>query len=216
MIIVYFNQKFDAIIRDITISANRSKYVYFTVPFTESSFSVVVPVKDDDRKNAWILVKPLKSNLWVTIGAFFVFIGKFIILNGGYLAQTQLLVAQLSDYLLPEFFQMHNPRCHFIIIFIQLISIISVYHYVIGIRGEDNNTSAVKVDVGIILDLETDVGKVMHISILLALEDYYPNASRGAIRIVPHIKDSKKEDFEATSAGQFHDLLLLNYVGVNS
>ncbi|WMV34955.1 hypothetical protein MTR67_028340 [Solanum verrucosum] len=118
----------------------------------------------------------------------------------GYLAQAQLLVAQLSDYLLPELFQMHNPRCHFLILFIQLISIISFYHYVIPIRGEDNNTSAVKVDVGIILDLETDVGKVMHISVLLALEDYHANASRGAIRIVPHIKDSKKDDVEATSA----------------
>ncbi|KAG5601884.1 hypothetical protein H5410_033254 [Solanum commersonii] len=97
-------------------------------------------------------------------------------------------------------FQMHNPRCHFLILCIQLISIISFYHYVIPIRGEDNNTSAVKVDVGIILDLETDVGKVMHISILLALEDYHANASHGATRIVPHIKDSTKDDVEATSA----------------
>jgi len=125
----------------------------------------------------------------------------------GYLAQAQLLVAHLSDYLLPEFFQMHNPRCHFLILFIQLISIISFYHYVVRIRGEDNNTSAVKVDVGIILDLETDVGKVMHISILLALEDYHANASRGAIRIVPHIKDSKKDDVEATSAGKFSSMI---------
>ncbi|KAH0749364.1 hypothetical protein KY290_028596 [Solanum tuberosum] len=70
-----FSKKFDAIIGDITISANRSKYVDFTLPFTESGFSAVVPVKDDDRKNAWIFMKPLKSELWVTTGAFFVFIG---------------------------------------------------------------------------------------------------------------------------------------------
>ncbi|MCD7465567.1 hypothetical protein HAX54_001568 [Datura stramonium] len=68
------------------------------------------------------------------------------------------------------------------------------------IRGEDNNTSAAKVDVGIILDLETDVGKVMHISILLALADHHDNASHSAIRIVPHLKDSKKDDVEAASA----------------
>ncbi|KAH0750942.1 hypothetical protein KY290_030174 [Solanum tuberosum] len=55
-------------------------------------------------------------------------------------------------------------------------------------------------DVGIILDLETEVGKVMHISILLALADYHANTSRGAIRIVPHIRDSKKDDVEAASA----------------
>ncbi|KAH0662654.1 hypothetical protein KY284_027585 [Solanum tuberosum] len=95
---------------------------------------------------------------------------------------------------------MHNPRCRFLIIFIQLVSIISFCHYVIGIRGEDNNTSAVKVDVGIILDLETEVGKVMHISILLALVDYHANTNRGAIRIVPHIRDSKKDNVEAASA----------------
>ncbi|KAK4375345.1 hypothetical protein RND71_006022 [Anisodus tanguticus] len=73
-------------------------------------------------------------------------------------------------------------------------------HYTRQIRGEDNNASAVKVDVGIILDLETDVGKVMKISILLALADYHANASPSAIRIVPHFRDSKKDDVEAASA----------------
>ncbi|KAF3664566.1 putative U-box domain-containing protein 51-like [Capsicum annuum] len=96
---------------------------------------------------------------------------------------------------------MHHPRCQFLIVFIQLVSIISFCHYARRIRGEDNNnTSAIKVDVGVILDLETDVGKVMHISILQALADYHANASRGAITIVPHIRDSKKDDVEAASA----------------
>lgn len=115
-----------------------------------------------------------------------------------------VVILHKHNCLLPEFFQMHNPRCHFLILFIQLISIISFCHYV---RGGDNNTSAVKVDVGIILDLERDVGKVMHISILLALEDYHANTSRGDIRIVPHIKDSKKNDVEATSAGKFSSMI---------
>lgn len=94
---------------------------------------------------------------------------------------------------------MQNPRCSFLILFIQLVSIISFCSYARQIRGEDNKTSAIEVDVGIILDLETEVGKVMHISILLALADYH---SRGAIRIVPHIRDSKKDDVEAASAGE--------------
>ncbi|KAH0659058.1 hypothetical protein KY285_029278 [Solanum tuberosum] len=68
------------------------------------------------------------------------------------------------------------------------------------IRGEDNNTSAVKVDVGIILDMETDVAKVMHTCILLAIEDYHAAASRTAPRIVPHLRDSEKDDVEAASA----------------
>ncbi|XP_059299526.1 glutamate receptor 2.8-like isoform X2 [Lycium ferocissimum] len=94
---------------------------------------------------------------------------------------------------------MQNPRCHFLILFIQLVSIISFCHYVMLIRGEDE-TSPAKVDVGIILDLETVVAKVIHISILLALSDYHAAASRSTIRIVPHLRDSKKDDVEAASA----------------
>ncbi|KAM3375169.1 glutamate receptor 2.9 [Capsicum galapagoense] len=95
---------------------------------------------------------------------------------------------------------MRSPRCHFVILFIQFVSIISFYHCVMPIRGEDNKTSVVKVDVGIILDLETDVAKVMHTCILLALEDYRASANRSAIRIVPHLRNSKKDDVEAASA----------------
>ncbi|KAK4719096.1 hypothetical protein R3W88_017434 [Solanum pinnatisectum] len=95
---------------------------------------------------------------------------------------------------------MKSSKCHFLILFIQFVSIISFYHSMMPIKGEDNKTSVAKVDVGIILDLETDVGKVMHISILLALDDYHATASRSAIRIVPHFRDSKKDDVEAASA----------------
>ncbi|MCD7470995.1 hypothetical protein HAX54_011252 [Datura stramonium] len=70
-----FFQEYDAVVGDVTISASRSKYVDFTLPFSESGISAVVPVKDDKRKNAWIFLKPLKSELWITTGAFFVFIG---------------------------------------------------------------------------------------------------------------------------------------------
>lgn len=98
---------------------------------------------------------------------------------------------------------MKNPRRHFLILFIQLVSIISFCHYVMPIRGENNNTSAVKVDLGIILDMETDVGKVMHTCILLAIEDYHAAASHTATRIVPHLRDSEKDDVEEASAGIF-------------
>ncbi|KAH0666405.1 hypothetical protein KY285_027611 [Solanum tuberosum] len=94
---------------------------------------------------------------------------------------------------------MQNQRYYCLILFIQLVSIISFCHYVIPIRGEDE-TSVVKLDVGIVLDMETVVAKVMHISILLALEDYHAAASPRAIRIVPHLRDSKKDDVEAASA----------------
>ncbi|MCD7470992.1 hypothetical protein HAX54_011249 [Datura stramonium] len=96
---------------------------------------------------------------------------------------------------------MQNPRYFYLVLFIQLVSIISFCDYVIPIRAKDE-TSVVKVDVGIILDMETVVAKVMHISILLALADYHAAAaaSHRAIRIVSHFRDSKKDDVEAASA----------------
>ncbi|XP_016474840.2 glutamate receptor 2.8-like [Nicotiana tabacum] len=94
---------------------------------------------------------------------------------------------------------MQNQRCHFLILFIQFVSIISFCYHIMPIRGQDETNVIKKVDVGIILDLETNVAKVMHTCILLALEDYHA-ANRSAIRIVPHFRDSKKDDVEAASA----------------
>ncbi|KAI3455710.1 hypothetical protein Pfo_012373 [Paulownia fortunei] len=70
-----FLEKYDAVVGDVTIVANRSKFVDFTFPYTESGVSTIVPIKDDERKNAWIFMKPLTMGLWLTIGAFFVFTG---------------------------------------------------------------------------------------------------------------------------------------------
>ena len=56
------------------IIANRSLYVDFTLPYTESGVAMVVPYKDNKTKNAWVFLKPLTWNLWLTTGCFFVFI----------------------------------------------------------------------------------------------------------------------------------------------
>ncbi|GFP92594.1 glutamate receptor 2.8 [Phtheirospermum japonicum] len=50
----YNDLNFDAVVGDVTIIANRSQYVDFTLPFTESGVSMVVPIKYDKRKNAWV------------------------------------------------------------------------------------------------------------------------------------------------------------------
>ncbi|XP_062157786.1 glutamate receptor 2.7-like [Alnus glutinosa] len=68
-------KNFDAVVGDITIIANRSKFVDFTLPYTESGVSMVVPVKDNRSKNAWVFLKPLTWDLWMTSGCFFIFIG---------------------------------------------------------------------------------------------------------------------------------------------
>ncbi|XP_026458983.1 glutamate receptor 2.9-like [Papaver somniferum] len=68
-------QKFDAAVGDITITAKRSKFVDFTLPYNEGGVSMIVLAKQDLSKNAWIFLKPLEWKLWVTTGAFFLIIG---------------------------------------------------------------------------------------------------------------------------------------------
>ncbi|KAL2236873.1 glutamate receptor 2.3-like [Sesamum indicum] len=69
---------FDAVVGDVTIRANRSQYVDFTLPYTETGVSMVAKVMDNERKNAWIFLKPLTWQLWLTSFCSFVFIGFLI------------------------------------------------------------------------------------------------------------------------------------------
>ncbi|KAL6985115.1 hypothetical protein U1Q18_018492 [Sarracenia purpurea var. burkii] len=69
------NGKFDAVVGDVTVIANRSNYMDFTLPYTESGVSMVVPITDNRRKNAWVFLKPLTWDLWLTSFFSFVFIG---------------------------------------------------------------------------------------------------------------------------------------------
>ncbi|KAL5559597.1 hypothetical protein UlMin_035808 [Ulmus minor] len=70
-----YNGTFDAVVGDTTIRANRSRFVDFTLPFTDSGVVMVVPIKDNKSKNAWVFLKPLTWDLWLTSSLFFVFIG---------------------------------------------------------------------------------------------------------------------------------------------
>ncbi|KAK8697287.1 hypothetical protein V6N13_113439 [Hibiscus sabdariffa] len=71
---VYYGN-YDAVVEDTTIVANMSIYVDFTLPYTESGVSMLVPIRESRKKNAWVFLRPLTSNLWITSGCFFVFIG---------------------------------------------------------------------------------------------------------------------------------------------
>jgi len=71
-------QKYDAVVGDTTIVSNRSLYVDFTLPYTESGVLMVVLVKVDVSKNLWIFLKPLSSTLWLTTGVAFIFTGLVI------------------------------------------------------------------------------------------------------------------------------------------
>ncbi|KAM5585569.1 glutamate receptor 2.8 [Rosa sericea] len=67
--------KFDAVVGDATIRANRTLYVDFAMPYTESGVVMVVPIIDSRTKNAWVFLQPLTWDLWMTILCFFIFIG---------------------------------------------------------------------------------------------------------------------------------------------
>ncbi|XP_024022693.1 glutamate receptor 2.8 [Morus notabilis] len=75
MISEVFYGNYDAVVADATIRGNRSLYVDFTLPYTESGVVMVVPLKENDRKSAWVFLEPLTWDLWVTSTCFFVFIG---------------------------------------------------------------------------------------------------------------------------------------------
>ncbi|GJN33927.1 hypothetical protein PR202_gb22558 [Eleusine coracana subsp. coracana] len=67
--------EYDAVVGDIMILANRSLYVDFTLPYTESGVRMLVPARDQRQKTAWTFLKPLASDLWLASGAFFVLTG---------------------------------------------------------------------------------------------------------------------------------------------
>ncbi|XP_023536844.1 glutamate receptor 2.7-like [Cucurbita pepo subsp. pepo] len=66
---------YDGAVGDLTIVENRSRYVDFTLPFTESGVSMIVPTQANSKNRAWLFLKPLTLDLWITSFCFFVFMG---------------------------------------------------------------------------------------------------------------------------------------------
>ncbi|PRQ37558.1 putative periplasmic binding protein-like I [Rosa chinensis] len=68
-------QKYDAVVGDTTIVANRSIYVDFTLPYSESGVSMIVLTEDSESNSLWIFLKPLSLGLWLTTGIAFILTG---------------------------------------------------------------------------------------------------------------------------------------------
>lgn len=68
-------QRYDIAIGDITIRYNRTEYVDFTIPYTESGVAMIVPVKEKVNNNMWIFLKPLTKGMWFGSIMFFIYIG---------------------------------------------------------------------------------------------------------------------------------------------
>ncbi|KAF8042595.1 hypothetical protein BT93_A1055 [Corymbia citriodora subsp. variegata] len=75
MIHQVYLQQYDAAVGDITITSNRALYVDFSLPFTEAGVGMIVRIKTTRSKSMWIFLQPLKVDLWLAIGAFYVFTG---------------------------------------------------------------------------------------------------------------------------------------------
>ncbi|CAI9300894.1 unnamed protein product [Lactuca saligna] len=65
-------KEYDAAIGDFTITANRSLYVDFTLPFTDLGVGIIARNAKDSM---WIFLDPLSANLWITTSCFFIFLG---------------------------------------------------------------------------------------------------------------------------------------------
>ncbi|KAJ0112917.1 hypothetical protein Patl1_03152 [Pistacia atlantica] len=65
-------QKYDGAVGDITMTANRSLYVDFTIPYTDLGVGTIAP---KNNKNMWIFLKPLTGDLWLSSAGFFILTG---------------------------------------------------------------------------------------------------------------------------------------------
>lgn len=71
-LIFFMKQQFDAVVGDTTITANKSLYVDFTLPYTDLGVGMVARI---GNKNMWIFSEPLDVDLWITIVGFVILIG---------------------------------------------------------------------------------------------------------------------------------------------
>jgi ionotropic glutamate receptor len=68
-------QKYDAVVGDVTITAKRMEIVDFTVSFKESGLVVVIAVQSSHSSYPWAFLRPFSPAMWCTTLAFFIFTG---------------------------------------------------------------------------------------------------------------------------------------------
>ncbi|XP_073136854.1 glutamate receptor 2.8-like [Henckelia pumila] len=68
---VSLQDKYDAALGDITITANRSLYADFTLPYAEGGLTSVVLIKYEDENGILTFVQPLTKELWLATAIFY-------------------------------------------------------------------------------------------------------------------------------------------------
>ncbi|KAK4381182.1 Glutamate receptor 2.8 [Sesamum angolense] len=69
---VSLQDHYDAALGDITITANRSIYADFTLPYAEGGVTCIVPIKYEDVNDVLTFLQPLTKELWLATGAFYI------------------------------------------------------------------------------------------------------------------------------------------------
>ncbi|WVZ73359.1 hypothetical protein U9M48_021674 [Paspalum notatum var. saurae] len=69
------DKRADIVVGDVTITASRMGKVDFSMPFTDSGWSMVVAVRAETSTSMWIFLRPLTTSLWLASLAFFCFTG---------------------------------------------------------------------------------------------------------------------------------------------
>ncbi|KAJ1289766.1 hypothetical protein BS78_02G189500 [Paspalum vaginatum] len=68
-------QRYDIAVGDITVIYSRTRFVDFTMPYTESGVGMIVPVKENVIRNMWIFLKPLSTEMWLGTIMFIIYTG---------------------------------------------------------------------------------------------------------------------------------------------
>ncbi|KAL8554344.1 hypothetical protein ACS0TY_002505 [Phlomoides rotata] len=63
---------YDGALGDITITANRSNYADFTMPYAEGGVACMVPIKFEDINDVLTFIEPLSRELWLTTALFYI------------------------------------------------------------------------------------------------------------------------------------------------
>ncbi|GMN54436.1 hypothetical protein TIFTF001_023565 [Ficus carica] len=60
-------KKFDAVVGDVAIVANRYQHAEFTYPYTQAGLVMIVPVQSNTANKAWLFLKPFTKTMWILI-----------------------------------------------------------------------------------------------------------------------------------------------------
>ncbi|KAK4257634.1 hypothetical protein QN277_007197 [Acacia crassicarpa] len=139
-----YEGKYDAVVGDVAIVANRSNYADFALPYATSNVEMLVRVRKDPRLNVWIFVQPFTWDLWLSIVIFSISIGGIILLmehateeestlenspSGKQLSKFSILWFPLMQAVLPERESVSKACSRFVLVLWLLLACVLMQSY---------------------------------------------------------------------------------------